>query len=165
MFDPRARSRQHGVVTKRALRKILAKLESPDAFERLDAEQSLRHLTQRDFGFRWDDPEEDRSSALDRIRDWAEARNKPAVDPAGDPATLDLEQLKKMSPQQMEEHLQALLAKAKFVGGFQLGRPRCEDCRKRPATVHVVECSGRTATATSQLCDPCAVSRGEVREG
>lgn len=155
-------------MTSRDIEGLFPHLESEDAFERLDAEQRLRDLTQRDFGFRWDAGADERASALSRVRAWLLARKKSreraaAVLPAGFSA-VDLQKLKGLPQEEVEKHLQALLAKAQLAGVLGLGRPRCEACRRRSATVEVVDLpGGGSPPVVTSLCDPCAVKRGDVR--
>ncbi len=157
-------------VKRRELEELVPLLEAEDAFTRLDAEKRLRDLARRDFGFRWGDPPEARASAITRLKEWMERarraertlRKAAAAAAAGGLAQVNLAELKGLSPQDLEKHLQVLLSKAQFVPGS--GRPRCEACAERPATVEIVEVSGgRKARAVTLLCDACAAERGEIR--
>jgi hypothetical protein len=157
-------------VKRKDLDELLPRLQSGDAFERLEAEGRLRDLAERDFGVRWDDPPEARTAALARLRAWLEARQRagmPRRRGAGavGPIPGDLAQLQGMTPKEVEEHLQKVLSDAQAVAGVTLGRPRCEDCRRRPSTVSVVEVRGRRARALVRLCEACAVKRGGTGGG
>ena len=158
-------------VKRKAIEEVLPLLEAEDAFTRLEAEKRLRDLARRDFGYRWDGSDADRAAALARVRAWLqstlreEKARRAAAAAAPGLATLDIEKLKGMSPQQMEKHLQALLGKAQVLAGFSAGRPRCEGCGQRPATVEIVEVRSRRAGQVLRLCDPCAAQRGDVRGG
>ena len=149
---------------------LLPLLRSEDAFARLDAEKRLRDLIQRDFGFRWDDPPDARAAALARMQEWMERARKAertlrkaAAAAAGGLAQVNLAELKGMSPEELQKHLQALLSKAGFAEGDSPGRPGCEGCARRPATVEIVVVAGGKAREVTLLCDPCAAERGEVR--
>jgi hypothetical protein len=149
-----------GVKRTRAVEELIPELESEDAFARLEAEKRLRDLAQRDFGYRWDSTERDRTAALARIRDWIAATDKAGkagkAGPGAAAPMLDLEQLKGMTPQQVEKHLQELLGKAPFLAGLALGRPSCEACAQKPATAEIVEIKGGKAKGVARLCDACA---------
>jgi hypothetical protein len=151
----------------RSVEEILPLLESEDAFVRLEGEKSLRGLVQRDFGFRWDGAPGDRASAVERVRRWIASREKAARErrrgPVEGTATLDIEKLKGMTPQQVEQHLQALLGKSGLVAGLAFGRPRCGECGSRPSTVEIVRVDSGRARGVTRLCDPCAAKRGEFR--
>jgi len=157
-------------VRKRDFEQLVTGLEAEDAFSRLEAEKRLRDLLLKDFGYRWDGSAESRKEAVARLRAHDEEERKRerarrAASPAPGPGltAVDLSQLKGMTPQQVEKHLQQLLGKAGLLGGFQVSRPRCQGCQQRPSTVEIVEVNGRTARAVTRLCDPCAAQRGEVR--
>ena len=49
---------------------LIAGLESEDSFERLGAIEELQDLTQHTFGFRFNDPLEVRSTAIERWKRW-----------------------------------------------------------------------------------------------
>jgi hypothetical protein len=147
----------------KAVEVLLPQLESEDAFSRLEAEKRLRDVAQRDFGFRWDASARERAAAIERVWEWIASTNKSerARRSGPNPAApmLDLEQLKGMTPQQVEKHLQDLLGKAPFLAGLALGRPTCEACSKRAATAEIVEIKGGKAKGVTRLCDPCAALR------
>ena len=154
---------------RKELEELIARLESEDAFDRLEAEARLRQVAHRDFGFRWDAPAEARGEAVSRLRTWIEEKRK-RKEAARRKATqagfqaVNLEDLKSLPPEDVEKHLQQLLAKAQVLGGFALTRPRCEECRRRPASVEVVDILPGAGAAVTRLCDACAVERGEIRE-
>jgi len=148
----------------KAVEKVLPDLESADAFTRLEAEKSLVSFTRRDFGFRWDGPDEDRAKALARVRAWlaerrkSEAKGSPAARraAAAAAATLDLAQLKGLTPQQVEKQIQKLLSQSPMLAGIAMGRPACQSCARRPATVEIVEVEEGSARKVRRLCEPCA---------
>jgi hypothetical protein len=155
----------------KAVEELIPLLEAEDAFSRLEAEKRLRDLAQRDFGFRWDGRAEDRTAAVARVREWldrakqsAKARRAAASLLPGAPM-LDIGQLKGMSPKDVEKHLQDLLSKSPMLAGLVVGRPPCQACTKRPATVEVVEVRGGRARGVTRLCDPCAAERGQAQAG
>jgi len=149
------------------LEALLPGLESADAFARLEAERRLRVLLSRDAGYRWDAAPADRAASLDRLRKrLAEEAKRSRARRGGFPglAAVDLKALQGMSPQEMEGHLQELLGKAQVVAAAGHGRPRCQGCGKRPATVEIVEVRSRRARGVKRLCDPCAAAPGESKE-
>ncbi|MCK6480498.1 MAG: hypothetical protein L6R43_10215, partial [Planctomycetes bacterium] len=100
---------------RRDLERLVGDLEAEDAFARLDAEKRLREEMQTDFGFRWDAPAESRRTAVARLRAHVEEqrkREKARLAGKKGLASLDLQQLKGMTPAQVEKHLQNLLGKA-----------------------------------------------------
>jgi hypothetical protein len=139
------------VTRTRAVRSLLPVLEGEDAFARLEAERRLGELARRDFGYRWDAPDPSRALALGRVRAWIREETERAGRVRG-PAGGDV---RKMTPGQLQEHLQALLAGAV--------RPACSGCAKAPATVEIVRVAGRSGRVQARLCEPCAAARGFVR--
>jgi len=145
-------------VKRRSVEELFPALESGDAFLRLAAEKRLRALLLHDFGFRWDGPPGDRTAALERIKGWlAEAARKEKERLKAFPglAAVDLQSLKGLSPAEVEQHLQELLGKAKAVLSSAAGRPLCEECGKRLATVEIVEVRQSRARGVRRICDPC----------
>ncbi len=148
----------------KAVELVLPDLESGDAFARLDAEKRLVACTRRDFGFRWDGPADERARAVERVRTWlaerrkAEGRSSRSARraAAAGAAALDLAQLKGMDPKEVEKHIQSLLAQSPGLAGLAMGRPPCQACAKRPATVEIVEVAEGRARAVRRLCEPCA---------
>jgi hypothetical protein len=139
------------VTRTRAVRSLLPVLEGEDAFARLEAERRLGELARRDFGYRWDAPDPARALALGRVRAWIREETERAGRARGKGAA----DLRAMTPEQVQAHLQALLAGA--------ARPVCAGCGKAPATVEIVRVAGRSGRVQARLCEPCAAARGFVR--
>lgn len=148
----------------KAVELVLPDLESGDAFARLDAEKRLLECTRRDFGFRWDGPAEERARAVERVRAWVAERRRSEGRAsrsarraaAAGAAALDLAQLKGMDPKKVEKTIQELLAKSPGLAALAAGRPGCQACMKRPATVEIVEIAQGRAVRVRRLCEPCS---------
>lgn len=148
------------------VRSLIAKLASEDSFERLRAIEELERLTQRTFGFRFNDPPEERQEAVRRWNDWWKEHQRrkgrrqqlqAAVQLSG--GVIDLGAIKKaiedIPAEKIQGYLNALITKMKSQ------QARCEACHQRPADVLVTEIAeGRPRTR--HLCESCARERGEV---
>jgi hypothetical protein len=141
---------------------LLEGLRSEDAFERREAEERLRAVARRDFGFRWDSPAEERQAALERLRAWvlreASARREARKTAAG-AAALELAKLQGLSPEEAQAKLDALLSKGPALAEAALGLPTCLECSERPATVEVVDLRDGRSCASVRLCEPCLARR------
>jgi hypothetical protein len=150
----------------KAVEKVLPDLESADAFTRLEAEKSLLSFTRRDFGFRWDGPDEDRAKALARVRSWLADRKKTEGSrsraarraAATGAAAMELAQLKGLDPAAVQKHIQEFLAHSPVMTAA--GRPACQACSRRPATVEIVDIAESRARKVRRLCEPCAAKGG-----
>ena len=154
----------------KAVELILPDLESGDAFARLDAEKRLLVCTRRDFGFRWDGPAEERARAVARLRSWLAERRKAAGPAsrsarraAAEAATLEFAKAKGLDPAQVQKHIEELLSKSPTLAGIAMGRPACQACARRPATVEIVEVADNRARKVRRICEPCAAKGGEPR--
>jgi hypothetical protein len=146
-------------VKRKDLEDLVPALEAEDAFVRLEAERRLRDILQLDFGYRWDGAPEARAAAITRLKAWEESgrkQEKARRQAGAGLAAVNLDDLKGMTPEQVEQHLQKLLSKASMVAGLGLGRRKCEGCAKRHATVEIVEVMGGKARRVRRLCDECA---------
>ncbi len=165
MGIPALRGHDGGVDPDR-VESLLPRLQSEDAFERLEASRELMEAAHGTFGFLWDGPEQGREEALARIRSAVASTRKRtqarrAVDVPGAVQAEQIAQLTGIPAEVLQKHLQTLFAKAQAATGLSLTRPRCQDCGKRPATVEVVGLTGGRASEVVVLCDPCAARRGE----
>lgn len=148
----------------KAVERVLPDLESADAFTRLEAEKSLVSFTRRDFGFRWDGPDEDRAKALGRVRTWLADRKKAEGSrsraarraAATGAAALELGHVKGMDQAEAQKQIQELLAHSPVFSAIAAGRPACQACSRRPATVEIVDIAERRARKVRRLCEPCA---------
>jgi hypothetical protein len=155
------------VNTSKAVEALLPDLESGDAFARLDAGNRLQECTRRDFGFRWDGTDGERARAVARVRAWLEERRRDEGKgarsrrrAAAEAAALEFAKAKGLDPAQVQKHIEELLAKAPALAGIALGRPACQACTARPATVEIVEIAAGRAKTVRRLCEPCASKGG-----
>ena len=151
-----------GPVKRQEIEGIVRGLQSGDAFERLEAEGRLRALARRDFGFRWDGPEEERAEALARLRDWVRERERErreARRTAAGAAALELAKLQGLSPEEAQAKLQALLSKPHGLAALGLGIVPCKDCGEHPATSELVDLERGRAPTVVALCETCLVRR------
>lgn len=156
----------------RKLQRLVAELESADAFERRDAIEALEHATHQRLGFDWGAPPPDRERAVRRWRRWldAEAERRQGeevqatlqllaqgqVDPAA------FQKLLKTLPAEQKKALLAQLVIAKAAAEApQSAKPHvsphalCERCAKNPATVRVTERSPAGSWIARVLCEVC----------
>lgn len=149
-----------------SIEELISELESDDAFARLGAIEKLQSLTQRTFGFRFNDPPEDRSAAIARLKDWIredkrkrerKSQLEAAVQIGG--GLIDMGALKKaikeIPADKIQGYLNALISKMKSM------QTRCEGCGVRPASVSVTEKTDGEYR-TRAYCDICAHERGDL---
>jgi hypothetical protein len=150
----------------REIEPLIKSLASDDAFARLEAIEKLEDLTRRTFGFRFNDPLDARTRAIQRWKDWIqeqqqdqerEEKLKTAVELSG--GAIDLGALKKaiheIPAEKIQGYLNALIMKMKTQ------QARCEACHVRPASVRVTELEGGKPK-TVHLCESCARERGDA---
>ncbi len=151
----------------REIEPLIARLESEDFFDRLEAIEALEARTKRTFGYRFNAPLAERAEAVRRWKAWwreellereREKNLKAAIHLSG--GMLDLGMLKKalteIPPEKIQGYLSALISKLKSQQQL-----RCEACHSRPATVRVTEIDHGTCR-TRLLCEICARERGDV---
>ena len=144
---------------------LLDELESDDSFLRLEAIEKLEALTKLTFGFRFNDPPDGRSKAIQRWKDWWKEQQRErehskiqaAIHLHG--GVLDLgaikQAIKEIPAEKVQGYLNALIMKMKAQ------QPRCDACNVRPATVRVTEIEEKVLK-TRHLCDVCAQERGDL---
>lgn len=145
---------------------LVSGLESEDAFTRLGAIDELMALTQRSFGFRFNDPPEVRAAAVERWKDYVredkrrrerKSQLEAAVQIGG--GLIDMGALKKaikeIPADKIQGYLNALISKMKSM------QTRCEGCGVRPASVSVTE-KRDGKYRTRAFCDVCAHERGDL---
>jgi hypothetical protein len=150
----------------RKIEPLIAELASGDAFRRLEAIEKLEDLTRMTLGFRFNDPEGERTRAIQRWKDWMEREQREkeqegklraAVELSG--GAIDIgalkDAIKEIPAQKLQGYLNAFIMKMKAA------QTRCEGCKVRQATVRVTEIDDGETTVR-HFCDLCARERGDA---
>jgi hypothetical protein len=150
----------------RKIEPLIGELQSDDSFVRLGAIEELQELTKMTLGFRFNDPADSRSTAVERWKAWwkeqqQEKRKKQqlqtAIQLTG--GMLDIGALKKaikeIPSEKLQHYLNALILKMKTQ------ESRCEACQTRRAAVQVTQISDGEP-AVKFLCELCAHERGDI---
>jgi hypothetical protein len=158
----------------KTLERLVDALESEDAFARREAIDELILLTQRQFGYRWRDPENDRGAAVKRWRRWLERETKQRqsrqmhatvqILAEGSGKLIDGEALQKLLKalpvDQAQQLMASVLAKMGAAATTQ-AHPVCEACGLRPATVSVTTLEDQ-GYRHERMCEVCAVPRSDA---
>ena len=151
--------------------RLVADLESEDAFERREAQEQLLLVTRQSLGFVWSDPAPAREEAVARWKDWLKRRHHGGGRSGGgetrtvevEGALMGLDQLKNalkgIPPEQLETHLAQILQKMQAA---EAARSRCEQCGAARATVHVTEKDDQGILRERNLCEGCAAEHGDL---
>lgn len=157
----------------KTLERLVDSLESEDAFARREAIDELILLTQKQFGFRWRDPEADRTPAVKRWRRWLDRESKRRqsrqmqatvqILAEGSGKIIDSEALQKLLKALPHDQAKQLMATvlAKMGAAAVPSHPVCEACGLRPATVAVTTLE-ENGYRHERMCEVCAVPRGDA---
>ncbi len=153
-----------------AVKSLVEKLKSHDAFVRRDAIEHLAILTQQRHDFRWNAEQPERRRSVRRWKRWIAKQERERRTGAGkatiqilaggqvDKAALE-EALKGLAPGQKKALMAQLIAKVAAEKAGLTGNPACDACGVRPGTARVTDREEDGSYALLHLCEVC-VHRG-----